>query len=220
MIKDRIKIGLYGHQHISELVNEYKDITAKKKMILISSGSLYGNKRQLANYPRQYNIITIDMDDDKANMTLHVRKDQNPMDYDIPSWGKSHVGNSDVEEYMDEITLERPSMEQIIEFADKLVNKKGRYEQATRMLLPYAENEMVNRMIDCYIPHLTDKPELILNLIQSPATKVQVYAVLNAGLETRNKEALARFLTMSSVKTCEWEPVEELRVKAYKMIAL
>lgn len=221
MIKDRIKIGLYGHQHISEVVNEYKDITAKKKMILISSGSLYGNKRLLANYPRQYNIITINMDDGKADMTLHVRKDQNPMDYDIPSWGKSHVGNSDVEEYSEEIALERPSLEQIIEFADKMVQKKGLYGLAIRMLLPHAENEMmVNKMIDSYISHIADNPELILNLIKKPMTNVQVYAVLNAGLETKNIEVLARLLAMASVKSCEWGPVKELRVKAEKMVAL
>ena len=102
-----------------------------------------------------------------------------------------------------------------------MVKKNGLYEQAMRMLLPYAENEMmVNRIIDSYIPNLTGNPELILNLIKRPVTNVQVYAVLNAGLETKNIEILARLLAMASVKSCEWGPAKELRVKAEKMVAL
>ena len=220
MIKDRIKIGLYGHQHISEVINEYRDITAQKKMILISSGSLYGNKRQLANYPRQYNVITINMDDGKAGVTLHVRKDQNPMDYDIPSWGRSHVGNSDVEEYTEDILLKTPSVEQVIEYADKLVNKDGCYEQAVRMLLPYSGDLMVCRIIDAYLPNLSDNHLLILDLLKTPTTNIQVYTVLNAAIELKDVSTLIRLMSMTNVRTCDWGPVKELKAKVEKIIEI
>ena len=44
MMRESIKVGLFGHQHVSTAIQEYSDITAKQSILLISSGSLYGNR--------------------------------------------------------------------------------------------------------------------------------------------------------------------------------
>ena len=47
MMREDIKVGLFGHQHVSTVIQEYSDITSKQSILLISSGSLYGNRHQL-----------------------------------------------------------------------------------------------------------------------------------------------------------------------------
>ncbi len=43
MTKYGIRLALHGHQHISGILNEYRDIFTQEQMWLVSAGTVYGN---------------------------------------------------------------------------------------------------------------------------------------------------------------------------------
>jgi len=88
-----MKLALHGHQHYSGVVEEYKDVyDEQERMLLFSTGSLYGSANLLAyGTPRQYNIIELEKKGSKLNVTVHLRQDNNTEEYDIPSWGEGII---------------------------------------------------------------------------------------------------------------------------------
>ena len=87
LLEHRIKIGLFGHQHKSQIAEEYSDLLiseeSRKRLLLISSGTLYGGDReQHRGIRRQFNIIELKMAYGEAEVLVHVREDGN---YDVIS---------------------------------------------------------------------------------------------------------------------------------------
>lgn len=65
LLSCNIQIGLYGHQHYTQVAEEYSDLLLQRdeiaqKLLLISSGTLFGGPKVLPpNSHRQYNIIPV-----------------------------------------------------------------------------------------------------------------------------------------------------------------
>lgn len=89
-----IQIGLFGHQHISQIAEFYGGDLAlgesadNQRVLLISSGTLFGGKKELPDgYKRQYNVIEITPDNGEANIEIHVREDDNHnVESKLPIW--------------------------------------------------------------------------------------------------------------------------------------
>ncbi len=145
MMQEDIKMGLFGHQHMSMVVQEYSDITSKQSILLISSGSLYGNHNQLVTgVPRQYNIIELSLNQENVIIQLNVRKDHSQYSYDIPQWIQSPIGITNLPQYRHEIQIERPRIEYIIEDIDNNVRHTNNYEDACQKLIAIGlDNELV-----------------------------------------------------------------------------
>ena len=87
LLEHRIKIGLFGHQHKSQIAEEYSDLLIseenRKRLLLISSGTLYGGEsEQHRGIRRQFNIVELEMRNGEAKVLVHVREDGN---YDVIS---------------------------------------------------------------------------------------------------------------------------------------
>ena len=219
MMREDIKIGLFGHQHVSAVIQEYSDITSQQRILLISSGSLYGNRHQLVTgVPRQYNIIGVDMSDDEVNVRLNVRKDSSQYGYDIPQWMTSPIGMSNLPFFEYKLHIEKPQLEYVLEDIERMVQSTNNYEVAcVRLQEAGLENEVVLKYFDSYISKVSDT-ELLRNLLAKPRTMTQFMTALDAALNGKDKEWLKSLLACEEYQVNAPAYVKELLEQAKKMI--
>lgn len=92
LLEHRIKIGLFGHQHKSQVAEEYSDLLiseeSRKRLLLISSGTLFGcDTEQHKAIRRQFNLIELEMGNGEAEVKVSVREDgNNDISSDDPYW--------------------------------------------------------------------------------------------------------------------------------------
>lgn len=94
MACNHILVGLFGHQHKSEVVEELNDLAEdieRDKMHLISSGTLFGSRKEmLPGIKRQYNLVNVDIENGSANLEVFGREDK-MNDATYPIWGEKHL---------------------------------------------------------------------------------------------------------------------------------
>jgi len=89
-----IQMGLFGHQHISQIAEFYGgdlalgDSPDNQRILLVSSGTLFGGKKELPDgCRRQYNVIEVTQEGDLAQIEIHVREDNNHnVESKLPIW--------------------------------------------------------------------------------------------------------------------------------------
>ena len=219
MMLEDIKIGLFGHQHMSTAVQEYNDITSKQRILLISSGSLYGNRHQLVTgVPRQYNIININMENDEVTVQLNVRKDNSQYGYDIPQWITSPIGMRNLPFFEHKILIEKPKIEYILDDIEKMLKATNNYEVACRRLKEAGlENELVLKYFDSYISKVDDI-EVLRILLEKPRTITQYMTALDAAVKGKDKEWIRTLMTYEEFQKNAPGYVQELLNQANKMI--
>lgn len=85
-------IALHGHQHYSGVVEEYKNAFKDGKLLMFSTGSLYGAHEQLSyGAPRQYNILELERTGENLKLIVHLREDDNEEEFEIPSWQEGRI---------------------------------------------------------------------------------------------------------------------------------
>lgn len=191
-----MQLGMYGHQHIADVVNEYKDVTSNKNIILVSSGTLYGGtKSQRLGQSRQYNILEIQMQQGMANLNVHIREDKSTDSYDIPDWNIKHIGSGGNAAITFQIALCVP--EQTF-FADNIDSDAHRsqdfYQAYKRMSMASISENLKNKYCDNYLSKLTTNQ--ILELVSNnPLTETQYLYALDAACETKNEQLITDLLS-------------------------
>jgi len=176
-----IQLGLYGHQHHAEALYNYHDIFKQGRMTLISSGCLYGRGNTMPEGTHcQYNILEIEQNDNKINVTLHVREDETA--WDIPSWRKKQIDGRD--SYLMEFNLPTIDYKRILSDCLSLAKVDKDYENAVKTLISIRNFEpSANKFIDEFLKELSfDK---ICSVEFTPQTLSQIVSVLSASIETR-----------------------------------
>lgn len=219
MMQEDIKMGLFGHQHRSTAVQEYSDITSKQSILLISSGSLYGNHYKLVTgVPRQYNIIEISLNHEDVVIQLNVRKDHSQYGYDIPQWTKSPIGIMNLLQYRHEIQIEKPQIEYIVEDIDKKVRLTKNYGDAClRLMATGLDNELILRYFDNYISKVCDN-NLLKTILKKPLTITQYMTVLDAAVTAKDKDWIIDILSNEQFQDETNPYVRELKEKAKKIM--
>lgn len=219
MMQEDIKMGLFGHQHVSTAVQEYSDITIKQSILLISSGSLYGNRYQLVTgVPRQYNVIELNFRDEEVKLKLNVRKDNSQYGYDIPQWIQSPIGIKSLPFYEHELHTEKPQIEYIVEDVEKMVKEKNNYAEACRRLLEFGlDKDLALKYFDSYISRIDD-PGMLKDLLWNPFTLSQYMTALDAAVGSRDKDWIKSLMNNEKFKNETNAFLNELKEKANKMI--
>lgn len=192
MIDAKVQIGLYGHQHLTSVLNEYHDLTKKERILLISSGSLYGSRNQLATgYPRQYGLISLKFQEKGVCISLRVRKDR--MSYEIPSWCESQIGTSALTEYEEFLELPPIKPEYFIHQVNDYVQRTNDYKSGYKLMMGFVDlsKDMVLKFSDTYLNHITDNDFILANIV-NPETDMQYQTLLRAAIEMKNKSTLIR----------------------------
>lgn len=160
MLSYHLRIGLYGHQHIAQVAEEYSNMEEpeesrkRNKMLLISSGTLFGFQKVLQpGQRRQYNIIEIEMGNGQADVAINTREDNNPNpNTKIPLWQYKENRYSDDNKIHGRVFFkEIPIMNYIMEI-DKRAKNNGNYEQACEELIKLGLDKVEPRKFyDSYI---------------------------------------------------------------------
>lgn len=213
LVEQGVHIGLFGHQHFSQIINHYMNATDNRELLLISSGSLYGGQKQLVTgCSRQYNIIEVEIHDAEAEITVNVRKDNQP-DYDIPSWGVCPIGKANLNgKCRRTIKLNMPSEDEQVLDIDSQAKLTGDYTSALHNLYAHHRNYYrYNDLIDSYLPKSNLSWEEVIRLLRHPQTEVQALMLLDAVEQSRNWQLVREVLDEPYVKNSNSTVVKEIR---------
>lgn len=166
MLAYKIRMGLFGHQHIAQVAEEYANMEEpeesrkENKLLLISSGTLFGFEKVLRpGQKRQYNIIEIEMGYGVADVAINTREDWNPnSNSKIPMWRFKEVRQSIDNKIHAKVYLKKiPLMDYVLEI-DRKAKMTGDYESACDDLVSLGlEKEEVRKFFDDYIGRTCDQ---------------------------------------------------------------
>lgn len=214
MLTRHIHVGLYGHQHKSQVINTYSDIDEDQSMLLICSGSLYGQRKELATgYSRQYNLISIDINNDIANLCLNVRNDQQP-DYEIPQWALGTIGTKGKQSYPKEIHLYLPSKDELLMEIDEKARRTTDFNTAVKELIKLGnDTPKSNDFLDEYLSKSNLPSDEILKLLISPSSEVQALLLIDAASKSEDNATKDRIKSNHYINTCNSALVKEQLAK-------
>ena len=201
MTKYGIKMALHGHQHISGILNEYRDVFTEDNLWLVSAGTVYGNSSDMVpGTTRQYNLITIGREGRDCQVTLMSREDkslQNPE----PVWENGLIGRSQRIQYTFKIQLEAEEKEESMEEVYQQINEINReaektkdYLQASKRLLELdLNNQAVRKFLMEYLSRAEDW-DTIIKVFAEPKSSLEAIAFIESCIKTKNAEAYGSFI--------------------------
>lgn len=180
MMDSGIKVGLFGHQHISQVISEYYNLNHKDSMVLISSGSLYGNQEQMPNgQTRQYNVIEFESNEDTVNLSLHVRKDISSL-YDIPHWEEGEIATYEKRVYTKSIPIMNRSIDGIASAIYERARINNDYVAACAEYKRIGlDKEIVQKFFDECLKKI-DSDDTIIELIEEPHNDAEAIRLMEA----------------------------------------
>ncbi|MDR0604100.1 MAG: metallophosphoesterase [Bacteroidales bacterium] len=212
MIDKHIQIGLHGHQHKCQVSFENKNVFSDDKILIISSGTLYGNRVALpAGTKRQYNIIEIDTGNDKATITIHSREDKSQDEYDIPSWGEGRIDDSSDSLWTTEINLPpQPPIETILDSIIRETEQDGNYDLGISKLLGLdVTNPMVRKFLLDYLERISNYG-LIFEHFKTPQNNEEAISLINAVLEMNDSMKKKEVLGIPFINDSQDASVKQL----------
>lgn len=217
MIDAKVKVGLYGHQHLTSILSEYHDITRQERILLVSSGSLYGSRRQLATgVPRQYGLLSLKYSQNEVSLELHVRKD--PTNYAIPSWRESQIGTSSLTVFKEDIPLSDFQLEPFISAIDNHVQNTNDYEWGYLRIHDYMEidRSVCTVFSDNYLSKITNS-DFVIGNVSNPQTDTQFECLLRAAIDKKEMSIINRLKTDERYNSIRGAMMNYLREEANKL---
>lgn len=200
MTKYGIGLALHGHQHISGILNEYRDVFTKDNLWLVSAGTVYGNSSDMVpGTTRQYNLITIEREGRDCHVTLKSRVDkslQNPE----PVWENGLIGKSQQLNYTFEIRLEEEEKEEGMEDVYQQINEINREAEKTKNYLQASKRLMeldltipaVRKFLMEYLQRAEDW-EAIIKVFGDPKIPSEAIVLIESCIKTKNTAAYKKF---------------------------
>ena len=196
MTKYGIKIALHGHQHISGILNEYRDVFTKDNLWLASAGTVYGNSSDMVpGTTRQYNLIKIEREASDCKVTLISREDkslQNPE----PVWENGLIGRSQQIDYTfnirvdAEVKLEK--MEELCEQINAInmeAEKTKDYLLASKKLMELdLSSPAVRKFLLGYLIK-AEEWNTIIYIFAEPKTPLEAITFIDSCIKTKDNEA-------------------------------
>lgn len=222
--ENHVKLALFGHQHYAEVAEEYIDFENKladsdESLLMISSGTLFGTKKQMQpGIRRQYNIVEVQMDNGSANIRVHTREDKMG-DTSYPIWKKHIVQPNNYIEHM--VTFKHvDALEQAYDI-DKTTRETGNYKEGITLLManrPADDNaqalERFRALIDTYLQQLNltvDYP-FIIQTFSSPYNALQRGYLLLALINDKQYDrASALADTIKDPQPIEQQAIDKLK---------
>lgn len=207
MVQNGIALALHGHQHISGIVNEYKDVFSEAKLNLVSAGTLYGNAGDLpAAKTRQYNLLEIEIERDNCNVTLRSREDVTALNV-MPSWDEGTIGRSKTTSYKIPITLtprQKIDGEVLLQNAINEINlyieKTGDIENGVIKFLELGMDKTIVRKYVLEMLQRIDNYQEIIKLFITPLSDIEAIAAINSCINVKDKDSFRRILSSEVVK--------------------
>lgn len=182
LLEHRIKIGLFGHQHKSQIAEEYSDLLISEKnrmrLLLISSGTLYGGDiEQHRGIRRQFNIIELEMERGNAKVIVHVREDgNNDVTSDDPFWRAKSLPDGPITYH---VSYKKVSDEEILRRIDDETRKSKDFANGVISIrLSGIQNEDAYQLEGTYLKMLDNKT--LLDILPEPETENHCFLLISA----------------------------------------
>lgn len=201
LLSCNVQMGLFGHQHFTQIAEEYSDLLLKKddyvqKLLLVSSGTLFGGKKVLPeNCHRQYNVIEIEKGNGYANVDINIREDfNNNANNKIPHWRVKPLPNATNKVHYD-IKLRQLSINDLVLNIDRRCKEDGDYVRACKAIkrLESETGENLTQIFKSYLKDVKDY-EYVFNHVGTVATvedaTLKIVASRNLGKPEYIKEVL------------------------------
>lgn len=217
MIDQNIMIGLHGHQHVCGIVNEFKSVFDEKKIVILSSGTLYGYKESLPHgSSRQYNIIEIKNTEEEQRrqykITVHSREDVDNDLFEIPQWNKGRIDkthNSSWSTMIDQPMVHdiRISLSKIMEEAERT----GDFNSAVKELKYLNLKDLsVRKVLVDYLDKIQDNG-LTCELLMEPQNNEESIILMNSASEIGDTTLIEKVLKIPIIKDSEDASIKKIR---------
>jgi hypothetical protein len=213
LIDSNFSIGLHGHQHKAQIIDEKFQFGSNRKITVISAGTLCAGPNALpSGHARAYNLIEIDTQLMKAK--LHTRAMQNPT-FEQPIWAAGHLPSS-MTSFVDfDIQAPQPTAGgAIIDLgsAEALVRNKQYVEAISLLKVLVATSPLARRLLlECYTS-LDRTKDLIEDFYPPSADGEIVYVADALWVEGKRKE-LSKLIDSEIVRMSLNPAVVEVRTK-------
>lgn len=197
-----VHMGLFGHQHFTQIAEEYSDLLLQKdntaqKLLLISSGTLFGGKKELPeNCKRQYNIIEIEHANGLANVDINIREDFNPnKNNKIPHWRLKALPNATNKVHYS-IGLKKLDLSKLILNIDRRCKTDGDYVKACESIkqLAVETGEDLTNLFMCYLKEVKDYDYIFQNIGVVKSAEDAILKIV-AARETRNPDYIRNVIS-------------------------
>lgn len=197
MMQFGICLGLFGHQHLSQVAEEITNLYTqddeeykKQRMLLISSGTLFGGAKELQpGCKRQYNILDVEMKNGKAEISVHIREDNNPnISSKLPHWGRKFVNSQGFVKNI--VYFKHLNENEILVNIDHYVRSSGDYAYGCNAIknLPNINNRAQD-LFDEYLTEVKDYRTLS-TIIDHPTTASDFILLISTAIKEDNQKAM------------------------------
>ncbi|MDR2407939.1 MAG: metallophosphoesterase [Bacteroidales bacterium] len=201
MIDKNIQIGLFGHQHECHIINEYKNVVDDKRILLLSSGTLYGDKISLpSGSQRQYNVIEILPTDTEIHCTIHIREDKSLQLYAIPSWSNGRIEGTSISYWSTTLYRTKTDPEIVLNSIIVDAERSNDKEKAIQSLIKLdTNNDFVRKILLEYLEE-TNNYRLIYQYFIEPRNNAEAIILMDAALNINNYEIIENVLSISYIR--------------------
>lgn len=204
MACNHILVGIFGHQHKSEVVEELNDLAEdieRDKMHLISSGTLFGSRKEmLPGIKRQYNLVNVDIENGSANLEVFGREDK-MNDATYPIWGEKHLPRG--KKFLAfHVPLNKLSDDDLIRIIDEETRKSGDFKNGI-LRMKQIDNPVKQWFVDEYIQQLCLEGEdlnFILNVFKQPLSNMEYCYLMQASILKNDVDVVRNLIEMSPYK--------------------
>ena len=201
MSKYGIRLALHGHQHISGILNEYRDIFTQEQMWLVSAGTVFGNTSDMVpGTKRQFNLLLVEREEKNCNITLHSREDSTMQNMQ-PVWEAGLIGRSHktvhqfcVELEPIEIKDDESELKAEINRIGREAEKNGDFTLAIDQLLGLDINLPIVRSFLVEYLIKENNPKRIVEILSDSKTVTEAIIYIEACIKTRDANALISFM--------------------------
>ena len=203
-----VSVGLHGHQHKSQFVDERFRFGEDRKITVVSAGTLCGGPKSLkAGRVRSYNVIEIALDALRGRVVQRVMRND---DFALPIWNDAADG---LIEFRIQAPLRRTSERGGISHALAAAESEiqaGRYEAAIRHLTSVSDDPLAKRfLLECYIA--LDRHREIVDTFWPPVSVGEIVAVADALWSLQETSRLRQLLELEHVAGCADPAIREIR---------
>lgn len=216
LLNANVHIGLFGHQHYAQVAEEYTDLELYKdeylqKLLLISSGTLFGGSKELApGHNRQYNIIEIEPSNGNAKVSISIREDRNPRKGNlIPFWHAKALQTADNRITRD-VRLRTLSIDkQILEIDKKLRTDNDFVSACESVSMLDFDSDKKYKLWFKYLSNVED-PLYVYSKLQHVRRVEEAILKITAAMKIGNPEFFQELLQDSSIVNLNDSNVNDL----------
>lgn len=213
-----VHIALHGHQHYSGVVEEYRNAYKGGKLVIYSTGSLYGAEEQLSyGAPRQYSIIEMEQEAGDIKVTVHLRADDNDEEYEIPEWKAGKIKGLSESKWTTHIPLPQQPLddEKLSELMQKGM-QTGDYGEVIKLLEEINPKDERTRLMLLDFKVKNRSYMEVLDDIGNPKTKEECLLLIKMAQQANDEAIYKTVRELEGIKHSEDASIRKMRDYLYK----